>query len=247
VDDLFRPLGVLEMPDLGQHAVARLERFARLAASPANQDAQQRLARRATYAAFCDCCALGLQREGAAALRRAQGAAPDADVAVRREYLLALSDTTSATGRAVAQLPVGTDTAEPWYPRRSVLGILEELNARGMHGTVRSYGVALAGRLRGYLRAGEIDDFAGLVERLGAIHADMHRGDHQDVVTSRVERAAPGHGRALVTCQDAYPCELWRGWFEGGAACFGQSVLVSHGAGPCKVVGDGRCSYELVW
>jgi hypothetical protein len=247
MDDAFGPMAVLEMPDLGQFAVARLERFARLAAESSGQESEQRLARWAAYAAFRDCCALGLQREGAAALRRAQHSGPNAEVSVRREYLLALCDTTNTARRLLAGLTTGAAEADAWCPRGAVLEVLQELDAHGLHGTVRLCGASLAGQLRGDFRASGAQDFAGVVERLAALHADMHRGDHSDVVTARVERGASGHGRALVTCHDAYPCEFWRGWFEGAAACFGQSVLVIHADGPCKVVGDPTCCYELVW
>jgi hypothetical protein len=59
---------------VGTFMLARLERFAALAADPAPQDppARRRLARRAALATFSDCVRLGLRDEAVLILRNAR-------------------------------------------------------------------------------------------------------------------------------------------------------------------------------
>jgi hypothetical protein len=246
-DDAYRPLTVLAMPDLGQFSVARLERFAGLALKDGAYGHEHReLARRATYAAYCDCLALGLRREAGAALRRAGLHRPVGTVSVRREYLLALADTTDVGRRSLTARGIVAGSPDPWCPRASVLGVIADLEAAGMHSTVRAWGRELASRLRGRLREKGIESFARLMEMQGEFHADQHQGDWDDVVTTRTDRALD-RGWATVTCLDPYPCELWRGWFEGSAALFGHAVRVRHGSGSCKALGGRYCRYTVAW
>ena len=135
-------------------------------------------------------------------------------------------------------------SSDCWYSVRTYLAFLERVAQVFGSDAMQSMGRAIPGSSK---FPPQVESLAEALSTLDVAYQVNHRGG----VIGRYHCADVGPGRALMICENPYPCDLDRGILESLVARFqatGVRGSVTHldGRG-CRKAGAWACPFEVRW
>ncbi|MHA2233665.1 MAG: hypothetical protein ACXAB4_14380 [Candidatus Hodarchaeales archaeon] len=82
----------------------------------------------------------------------------------------------------------------------------------------------------------------------GQVLFDPTTGKMQEGIGHYRFQKKPGENKAILVCNNPYPCDFDRGIVTAMAQRFSHGALVQHVDGaPCRKNGTNSCTYEVIW